>query len=132
MLPIDMARLAAEGARSFRLRQLRDGVTDHIVPMLLKPLRRGNGVGERDRAREPEGRSVSGRPVLRVLQRAPAPDDLGGVGDVDLAAARRQMRLQRGVDMLLGHGEHHDPVVGEQVLLDGPGEGQAIKLRPVD
>ena len=76
-------------------------------------------------------RCVAETLVLRVLQRAPATDDLRRVGDVDLAVARRQMCLQRGIDVLLGHGEDHNLVVGQQVLLDRPGKGKAVKLRPI-
>ena len=41
------------------------------------------------------------------------------------------MRLQGGVDALLGHGEDDDLVIGQQVALDGAGERQAVELRPV-
>ena len=41
------------------------------------------------------------------------------------------MRLQRPVDVLFGHGEHHDLVVGQQILFDSPGKGQAVELRPI-
>ena len=70
--------------------------------MSHQALREFNGVGERDRAGQAGNRSIAGALVLRVLQRAPATDDLRRVADVDLAVARSQMRLQRGVDVLLG------------------------------
>ena len=76
-------------------------------------------------------RGIARALALRVLQRVPATDDLRRVGDVDLAVARRQMRLQRSVDVFLGHGENYDLVVGQQVSLDGPGKGKAVELRPI-
>ena len=103
VLSIDVARLTAERTRLlFCFRQLPDGLPDNVVPMSHQALREFNGVGERDRAGQAGNRSIAGALVLRVLQRAPATDDLRRVADVDLAVARSQMRLQRGVDVLLG------------------------------
>ena len=131
MLPIHVARRAAKRPRLLRFRQLRDGLRDDAVPVGLQTLGRRDGVGKGDGAAQAAGRSVAGRPVLRVLQGAPAADDLGGVGQVDLAVRRRQMSLQGGVHVLLRHGEHHDLVIGQQVLLHRPRERQAMKLRSV-
>ena len=131
MLPVDVVRLATERAGPLGLGQQFDGASDDAVPMGVQPLRRGDGVGERDRARKGRGGAVPGTLVLRVLQCAPAADDLGRVRDVDLAFVRRQVRLQGGIDALLGHGENHDLVVGKQVPLDGPGKRQAMELRSV-
>ena len=41
------------------------------------------------------------------------------------------MGLQRCIDMLFGHSENHHFVVGQQVLLDRPREGEAMKLRSI-
>ena len=131
MLAVDVPRGATERAPAFGLRQQVDGVADDVVPMRFQALRRGDGVGERDGAGETAHGLDAGGLVLRILQRAPAAGDLRGVGQVDLALAPRQMRLQRGVDVLLGHGEHDDLVVRQQPLIDGPGEGQAVELRSV-
>ena len=38
------------------------------------------------------------------------------------------MRPERAVHSILGHGEDDDLVVGEQVSLNGAGEGQAVEL----
>ena len=102
-----------------------------VVPMRFQALRRGDGVGERDRPGQAADGRLAGTLVLRILQRAPAAGDLRRIGEVDLALAGRQMGLQRGVDVLLGHGEHDDLVIGQQPLIDRPGEGQAVKLRSI-
>ena len=81
--------------------------------MRLQKLRGLDGVGERNRAAQGPNRSIAGALVLWVLQRAPAADDLGRVGEIDLAAAGRKVPLQRSIHMLLGHGEDHDLVVGQ-------------------
>ena len=101
--------------------------------MGVQALGGGDGVGEGDGAGERTHRLGAMRrgPVLRVLQRPPAADDLGGVGDVDFAAGRGQVRLQGRIHMLFGHGQHHHLVVRQQPLLHGAGEGQAVELRAV-
>ena len=129
VLPVHMAGLATEGVRRFR--QPFERALDDVGPMGIQPLRRGDGVGEGDGARQGAGGAVRRALVLRVPQGAPAADDLGRVGDVDLAVRRRQMRLQGRGDETFGHGEDHDLVVGKQVPLDGAGERQAMELRPV-
>ena len=131
MLAVDVPRGATERAPAFGLRQQVDGVGDDVVPMRFQALRRGDGVGERDGPGQAAHGLAAGSLVLRILQRAPTAGDLRGVGQVDLALAPGQMRLQRGIDVLLGHGEHDDLVVGQQPLIDGPGEGQAVEFRPV-
>ena len=68
-------------------------------------------VGERDRPEQAADGRLTGTLVLRILQRAPAAGDLRRIGEVDLALAGRQMRLQRGIDVLFGHGEHDDLVI---------------------
>ena len=74
---------------------------------------------------------MAGFPALGILECAPAADDLGRVADVDLAVAIAEVTLQRRIGRVLGEGQDHDPVVGEEVLLHCRGERQAMELRPV-
>ena len=122
VLAINVLGLALERPGLLRRRQLLDGLRHDAIPVRRQPLGRLDGVCERNRATERPNRTVAGRPVLRVLQRPPASDDLGSVVQVDLVAARGQMRLQGRPDVPLGDGEHDDLVIGEQVLRDSPRE----------
>ena len=96
--------------------------------MGFKPFRRENGVRERDGPRDPRHRSGTNRSVLRILQGTPTANDLGRIGQVDLAFVCRQVGLQRCVDMLLGHREHDHLVVGQQIVFDGAREWQTVEL----
>ena len=131
VLSVDMTGLAAEGRRLLDLREKRDRLPHDSVPVRLEPLGGVDGVGERDRAREGTDWTVLGSLVLGVLKRAPAADDLRGVGQIDLPAAGREVGLECGVHVALGHGEDDDPVVGQEVVFDRPGEGQAVELRSI-
>ena len=132
VLAVHMLGAAAEGAGALLGRQRFDGVADDAVPVVGEALGGGDGVGEGDGAGQGLDWPLAAAPILRVPQRLPAADDLGGVGDVDLAAFGGQMGLQGGVHMPLGHGQHHHLVVGQKPLLHGAGEGQAVELRAVD
>ena len=133
VLAVHMLGAATEGGGALRQRQLVDGVADDVAPMGVQALGGGDGVGEGDGAGQRTHRlgAMGHGPVLRVLQRTPAADDLGRVGNVDFAAGRGQVRLQGGIHMLFGHGQHHHLVVRQQPLLDGAGEGQAVELPAV-
>ena len=84
MLSVDVSYLAAEGARLLRFRQACDGLFDDAAPVRLQALRRHDGIREGDRTADGSNRTVARWPVLRILERLPAADDLGGVREVDL------------------------------------------------
>ena len=90
VLAVHMLGAAAEGGGALFGRQLVDGVADDGAPMGVQALGGGDGVGEGDGAGQRTRwlGALRRGPVLRVLQRPPAADDLGRVGDVDFAAGR--------------------------------------------
>ena len=132
VLAIHVAGFTLERRPSLRFRQQRRRLLDDTAPMLGQKLRGCDGLRECDRPAQRVNRLVARWPVLGVAQRLPATDHPGGIAQVDGASARRQVRLQRPVRVGLGEGEHDDLVVRQQVLLDRPREGQAMKLRSVD
>ena len=133
-LAIDMAGFATQRAGAPGRGQALDGALDNAGPMRGQAPGGGDGVGKGDCAREGAGRAggaAAAAAVFGVAQGAPAADDFRGVGNVDFAAARGEVRLQRGVGGALGKGEDDHLVIGEQAARDGAGEGQAVEFGPV-
>ena len=133
-LPVHMPGRAAQGALAPLLRELFDGCVDNPVPMPLQQPGRPDGVGKSDRPLERARGFGVCVAILRAppLERPPAAHDLGGVGDVEFAAAAvGEVARERGAHPGLGHREDHDLIVGEQVALDGAGEGKPVELRAV-
>ena len=131
ILPVDMPGLAPKRALLLFVGQEFDGAIDNVVPVGFQPFRRENGVRKRNGPRDPRKRSGTDRSVLWILQGTPTANDLGRIGQVDLAFVCRQVGLQGCVDMLLGHREHDHLVVGQQIVFDGVRERQPVELRTV-
>ena len=130
VLSVHVLRFRAQRSPLLLLRQLLNRTRHHVVPVLDEALGGQDGVGEGNRPLErPSLRGGLG--VLGILQRLPAADDLGGVGDVQFAVSAGQVRLQGRIHALFGESENNHFVVREQSLLDRLGERQAVEFGAV-
>lgn len=91
----------------------------------------GKGDGALHRRRVVAEAGAVGEGARALGQGVPAADDLRRVIQVELGLPARQSRLQRPGDDALVDDEDQDLVVGEQALLDGLAEPEAVELRPV-
>ncbi len=132
MVPaVHVLRLAAQCGLALLFGQLRGSLLHDPGPVPVQPSGREDRVGEGDRPAQRPDPHLSRRPVLRVLERPPAADDLRRIVEVDLAVDRLQVLPKRPVDPLLRHREHDHLVIREQVQLDGAGERQPVELGAV-
>ena len=89
---------------------------------------RENATAGASAARRPEDQlGLGGLESLR--QPVPAADDLGRIVEIQLVVLVGELLLERLGDVLLVHRQHQHLVVGQQVLLDGLAEAEAMQLR---